>query len=280
MTDSLMNTQTIRNLIPRRLKALYAESVSKLARVTHRSDLTNIYHCCVHKTGSQWIRKILSDRRTFTHTGLRPYHYQSRLKKGDRRDIKDRIFPEPFPRKTIVSPIYINYQNFQEMPKPERYKAFFIWRDPRDVLVSWYFSTKISHPNKHSDVHRDHLRSVSESDGLAYGIDLLQSRGLFDALSSWQDAEDPNVMVVRYEDLVGNDAAGEFRRLFDHLEIPFPSEILAQLLDSYSFKKLSGRKQGEEDKGSKFRKGIAGDWKNHFDEHLLKRFAEATGQRD
>ena len=273
-----MNTQTIRNLIPRRLKALYAESVSKLARVSHRSDLTNIYHCCVHKTGSQWIRKILSDRRTFMYTGLRPYHYQSRLKNGDRRDIKDRTFVEPFPRRTIVSPIYINYEHFHKMPKPERHKAFFIWRDPRDVLVSWYFSTKISHPNKQSDVHRDHLRSVSESDGLAYGIDLLKSRGLFDALSSWQAANDPHVIVVRYEDLVGESAPGEFRRLFNHLEIPFPDEILAQLLDDYSFKKLSGRKQGEEDTSSKFRKGIAGDWKNHFDGGLSRKFAEAIGQ--
>jgi len=277
---NLLRNQSIRNLIPRRLKAFYAENLSKLTRVKSRSQATNVYHCCVHKTGSQWIRKVFSDRETFSWSGLRPFHYQSKLKEGDHRDIKDRTFDEPFPERTIVSPLYIHWEHFRDMPKPERYRAFFVSRDPRDVLVSWYFSTRYSHPGKSRDVHREMLNELSLEDGLAYGVDQLKERGLFDALESWKGAakRDSNVLVVRYEDLIGQNAAAEFKRLFEHVDIRFPDTVLADLLQRYSFEEMSGRQRGEEEKGSKLRKGVAGDWRNYFDERLTRKFAEVCGE--
>jgi hypothetical protein len=278
MKNFLMQSQTVRNLIPRRVKALYAENTGRFKRVVDRSEHTNVYHCCVHKTGSQWIRKILSDPDTYAYSGLRPYHYQSRLKHGDKRDVKDRSFSEPFPEKRIVSPIYINFDRFRELPKPADYRAFFVSRDPRDVLVSWYFSTAYSHPGKRRDVHREKLLELDVPKGMAYGFELLSERGLFDAIESWRNAaeQDPNVIVIRYEDLVGERARAEFCRLFEHLEFPFPDAVLARLLERYSFERMSGRRRGQEQKKSKFRKGVAGDWKNYFDDDLKQRFVSST----
>jgi hypothetical protein len=279
MKNPLLRNQALRNLIPRGLKALYAEHVYLLRRVRSRSESTNVYHCCVHKTGSQWLRKIFSDPRTYAYSGLRPFHYQSK-QGGDQRDIKDRAFHEAFPRGTIVSPLYINYEHFEQLPKPPRYRALFVFRNPRDVLVSWYFSTRYSHPGKSRDVHREKLNELSVTEGMAYGIDILKERGLFAALESWKGAEqrDSNVLFVRYEDLIGSRSQAEFQRLFQHVGIRFPEEVLRALLEEYSFERQSGRQPGEEDQGSKLRKGVAGDWRNHFDERLAQKFAEAVGE--
>ena len=66
-------------------------------------------------------------------------------------------------------------------------------------------------------------------------------------------------------------------RLFDHAGMRFPEGVLQALLEEYSFERQSGRQPGEEEQGSKLRKGVAGDWQNYFDEHLARKFAEAAG---
>ena len=30
--------------------------LARMTRVSYDTTLQNVYHCCVHKTGSQWIR--------------------------------------------------------------------------------------------------------------------------------------------------------------------------------------------------------------------------------
>lgn len=48
-------------------------------------------------------------------------------------------------------------------------------------------------------------------------------------------------------------------------------------IDAASFKKLSGREAGQEDKGSFFRKGVVGDWQNHFNGQDLALFMREAG---
>src|SRR5436190_15938066 len=107
------------------------------AAVEYRSSSENIYHCCVHKTASQWILRILSAPETYRFSGLRAHAYQRELAGGaDTRKVTERTFDKPFPRRTIVTPIYIDLKSFLAIPKPESFKAFFVMRDPRDILVS------------------------------------------------------------------------------------------------------------------------------------------------
>lgn len=278
----------LKNLVPQRLRHrarrardLIRDWRTRVARVTHRSRAENVYHCCAHKTGSQWLRRLFEDLRTYRYSGLTAYNYQTAKMKGfDERPIHERRFDEPFPGRTIVTPLYIDYAAYRAMPKPDAHRAFYVMRDPRDVTVSWYFSMKLSHGlmGNLPEV-KQALDRLDETAGLGYVIDHLDRFGAYAALGSWVDAAetDDNVMLVAFEELTSTQSAGLFRRLFDHLDIAIPDDVLRELLDDYSFERLSGRARGEEDRRSHYRKGVAGDWRNHFGETVRQKFAEVTG---
>jgi hypothetical protein len=54
--------------------------------------------------------------------------------------------------------------------------------------------------------------------------------------------------------------------------------VVAACVDGASFERLSGgRRPGEENASSHFRKGVAGDWAAHFDGEALARFETEAG---
>jgi hypothetical protein len=227
------------------------------------------------------VRAILSDPRTYRYSGLTFYDCERQFPgRYDPRKITQRRFRKPFPTSAIITPIYIDYEGFASIPKPERYKAFFVMRDPRDVLISWYFSIKCSH-GLLGEIERirGDLASLSEADGLLYSIDFLADYGLFAAQRSWASASarDPNVLLVRHEDLTAPTNLPSVAQMFDHCDIRMPQTVLEELLDAYSFEKLSGRKPGQEDPSAHYRKGVPGDWRNHFNDRIQLRFSELTG---
>lgn len=251
--------------------------------VRHRSEAVNIYHCCVQKTASRWVRRIFRDSRVFRYSGMTSYDYHRREKgKVDTRAPTGIRIQRPLPRRRVVTPLYVDYVCFRDMPKPSRYRAFFVSRDPRDIVVSWYFSMKHSHPTMDGalDRVRADLRSRSREDGLRRAIDLLQEdAGVFDAMRSWAGAEteDPNVLHVRYRDLTGPRKFETWRELLDHCDIPVPDATLTRLLEEHSFRKLSGRRKGQEDIQAHLRKGVVGDWTNHFTPALRAHFEAVAG---
>lgn len=251
------------------------------APVFYQSQNQNIYHCTVQKSASQWLRAILSDPRVYRACGLSPYRYQDHLPgQHDPRKLTQRRFEKAFPATTIATTIYIDYDGFASIPKPPCYKAFFVMRDPRDVLISWYFSSKFSHPlmGDLGRVRRD-LQRLSEQDGLLYCIEHLDDFGLFAAQRSWADAagKDVNVLLVRYEDLIAEQSLATFEQLLRHCDIRAPGAELEAILRTYRFEELSGRQAGDEDRFAHYRKGVAGDWRNHFNRTIEARFEKAAG---
>lgn len=81
---------------------------------------------------------------------------------------------------------------------------------------------------------------------------------------------------VRYEDLRA-DGPARLHRLLEFLEVERDPETIAACLAASSFERMSGgRAAGDEDSRSFFRKGVSGDWRNHFDEATGKRFCALT----
>ena len=102
---------------------------------------------------------------------------------------------------------------------------------------------------------------------------------LYSVLGSWlKSVDNPRIMICKFEDLIGTDQLESFKRIFDHCEISILSSTLKHILEKHSFKKLAdGRRQGEENIKSHYRKGISGDWQNYFNENHKKIFKQVAG---
>jgi hypothetical protein len=104
---------------------------------------------------------------------------------------------------------------------------------------------------------------------------LLAKHAIREIVARWQKIVDAFAVIghetlgerfneVRYEDLLG-EPAKEIDRLLKVLNLKASQEIVDHLISETSFSKLSaGRKQGEQDIGSFYRKGIAGDWRSYI----------------
>jgi len=270
------------SLIPEVLKNKVYESS---LYIKQKADVENIYHCCTHKSASQWVRSLLSDKKiTYRYCGMSPFnHYEEWLDgaKGDPRPMRERYFHDfPFPKNTIATPIYLNYECFASIPKPSSWRAFFVLRDPRDIVVSWYFYHKHGNhvPTDLGDKIEEKLNRIAKIGGLRFSIDYLQRFGLFDMQRSWANAESESnrIKIFRYEDLTGPHQAKYVMDLFDHCRIPIPETEVKDLLAKHAFEKSTGRSQGEEDRSSHYRKGKTGDWKSHFDEETERHFSAVT----
>ena len=251
----------------------------------YSSTSNNIYHCCVHKTASQWVKSVLGDARIRKYSNLALYlpdaEERTILGGYNFRESETESTINAFPKRTIAGSLHINFENFLAISKPEHYKAFFVTRDPRDIVVSWYFSSKYSHVlSEKVAKNRQKLNELSLEEGLLYSIENLSNFGLFKALYSWIKApgQDENILIFKFEDLTSANNFSAFKTLFQHCDVRIPDKVLSQLLQDYSFEKLTGRKQGQENKSSHLRKGLVGDWKNYFNDEILERFYEVTGK--
>lgn len=228
----------------------------------------NIYHCTVHKTGSQWIKALFSDPLVYQYSGLLPY---------DPRFYRKRQPPVIPPGRAALA-LFYPYKRFQAIAKPEKYRAFFVIRDPRDIVVSSYFSLRNSHaPMGDIPTMRKILQGKPMKEGLLDVISRLSERGLFSRLRSWRLAPaSETIRLFRYEELTGEHQLDEMDRLMRHCGISIPSSELAELLSRYSFSKM---RSDRESTGtiSHYRKGKAGDWRNHFDDEIYDAFTAATG---
>lgn len=236
--------------------------------VVARCEYANIYHCTVRKTGSQWIKALFSDPVVYRHSGLLPY---------DPRFYKRRPLPVVPPGRAALA-LFHSYPRFLDIPKPGTYRAFFVIRDPRDIVVSSYFSLRNSHaPMGDIPLVRKILQEKPKKEGLLYVITRLSERYLFKQLRSWAVAPSSETFgLFRYEDLTGERQLEEVDQLMRHCGIALPPSELAALLSRYSFSKM---RKDRESPGqiSHYRKGKPGDWRNHFDDEIYEAFTAATG---
>ncbi|MDJ0949868.1 MAG: sulfotransferase domain-containing protein [Alphaproteobacteria bacterium] len=235
--------------------------------------LDNVFYCCSQKTGSQWLKSIFLDPTFYQATGLRIMPYVALGNKFAKIE-------EPAPRGTIVTHLYVGYETYASIAKPKRFKTFYILRDPRDIVVSWYYSAKNSHglidpiPRL-----REQLKRSAFEDGMIFIIDELESWGFFDCQRSWvtEAQHDPAVRIFRYEDMARNEATF-LKELFKYLGISLDAESFASLCQRHAFERYAGgRRKGQEDPSSHYRSGVTGGWTEKFNDRIQTYFRETTG---
>lgn len=176
-------------------------------------------------------------------------------------------------------------------------KIIHIVRDPRDVAVSalYHQNRNALRANRTNWMNRSWVTRYIES-VKAKGPENHKERGnLEDFLArmarEWHQSMDHfqsfrersgDLYTVRYEDLLA-DTAGELSKLLDFADLNSTADVVEEIIHRTSFKQLSGgRTEGQEDTSSFYRKGVSGDWQNHFsssDDALFIEYAKPFMQR-
>lgn len=235
--------------------------------------MDNIYYCCSQKTGSQWLKQVLIDPAFYQATGLKVLPYLALGMKYARVD-------ETMPLHTVLTHLYASYDAYAAIPKPARFKTFYVVRDPRDAVVSWYFSARFSH-NLIDPIPwlRERLDAADFEDGMIFLIDTLAEWQFFDGQRSWLVAgrSDPSVRIFRYEDLAKDEVAF-LRDLFGYLDVEMSDQEFIGLCERHAFARYAqGRDKGVEDQSSHFRRGASGDWREKFTDRIRDHFDATTG---
>ena len=145
-----------------------------------------------------------------------------------------------------------------------------IIRDPRDIIVSAYYSHRNTHPKRPwLKRQRVLLRAMGKDAGMIATWLFLEKEkfvrntpGTLYSLRHWNWNDD--LMTVRTEDIATNmekigDQFGEF---FGH--------DVRHILDDFTFKSLSGRAVGDVDNNSHYRSGLPGQWKKDMRPELAE----------
>jgi hypothetical protein len=231
------------------------------------NNIENIYHACIQKTGSQWVKQVFSDPDIAKKTGLRT-HPQFRYEVGE--------FKRSFPRYTFVPGLYISHSLYKEIKKPESYRTVYVIRDPRDVVVSWYYSMKHTHTEMGNvKEHRKKINSLDENDGVEYCIRHLQLKFSF-VREWWNNREDPRVYIARFEDMT-EDPVAEWMDIFDHCGVSIGKDDLENVLSRYTKEKMRERDLERREGGrSHYRKDKKG-WRDIFREYHADVFCSVNG---
>ncbi|HHN74972.1 MAG TPA: hypothetical protein ENK10_07055 [Acidobacteria bacterium] len=142
-------------------------------------------------------------------------------------------------------------------------------RDLRDVAVSgWFHNLRVS-----PQWTEEHFKDIDH-----YALTNLPEWSAELRLARRFAAAHPERMIsVRYEDLLEAPAAN-LGRVLDFLGARKDEQILEACRKAASFETLSGgRQRGDEDRGSHFRKGLAGEGRRTLAPATLERFEMAAG---
>ena len=131
-------------------------------RFGRRRPLRNIYGVSMQKAGSQWAKALFEHELVMRATGLATYPQAV----FDGRGLRNR-----FPAHCFCH-LYLSYPQYAELHRPAPYRTFYIARDPRDIVVSWYFSTRDTHRVFGGIANlRQKLLSLPLSEGLLFSIE-------------------------------------------------------------------------------------------------------------
>jgi len=157
-------------------------------------------------------------------------------------------------------------------------RGFHVIRDPRDILVSLYFSHKKSHivrdPRAQEILdNREVLNQVSEEEGLAHIMAQSQYwQRVMREIAGW-DYERDDFYETRFEHIT-TAPFEEFKRIFAFIGLDIPDDVLHEIIDANSFNQMKKRFKGEQSQpeANHYRKGKVGDWQNHFTAAIKTRF--------
>ena len=229
------------------------------------------------KSGSHLLLQILNG-----FTQIMPYKYVAAdpvrtIEKEGKRKTKGEILGEleTIPRGVIGwGYIEATPENVAFLCRPDRVN-YFIYRDPRDMLVSQVFFATDMHEDHGMHEHYRSLPDFDERLRVAItgidraGLHMVSVRQRYEGVFQW--LEQKHVMCIRFEDLIDNRDA-TLNAMLDEVErtgykIPVRREKALPVL----VEAIQPRKSHT------FRSGKTGGWRQHFTDEHKKLFKDVAG---
>jgi len=155
-----------------------------------------------------------------------------------------------------------------------KFAPYFIFRDPRDVVVSHVFYVTDMEARH---VHHGYYQSLPDFNARLTasilgrpdaGIEFPNIAARFEPYLGWLERKE--VLIIHFEDLI-HDRAAALNRIMEHLLSRIPLQTPRQLiLDSLEA-------SINPTKSPTFRSGKTGEWRKHFTEKHKRIFKEAAG---
>lgn len=230
------------------------------------------------KSGSHLLLQILNG-----FTQIMPYVYVAAepvrtITREGRRKTKDEIRAEleRIPRGVIGwGYVEASPENVAVLCQPGRVN-YFIYRDPRDMLVSQVFFATDMHEEHGMHAFYKSLPDFGERLKVAItgidrdGLKMVSVKQRYDGVFQW--LEQPGVMCIRFEDLINNRDATLNAMLNEVAKTGFkistPREKALQIL----IEAIQPRKSHT------FRSGKTGGWREHFSDEHKALFKEVAGE--
>ena len=241
------------------------------------NDVPPVFGNSKPKSGSHLLLQILNG-----FTQIMPYRYVAAdpvrtIEKEGRRKGKEEILNElqRVPRGVIGwGYVESSPENVAFLCKPERVN-YFIYRDPRDTLVSQVFFATDMHEEHGMHAYYQSLPDFGARLKVAItgidhdGLHMVSVKQRYEGVFQW--LEQRHVMCLRFEDLINNRDATLNAMLAEvektGYKIPTPREkALSVLVEAIQPKK-----------SRTFRSGKTGGWREHFSDEHKQLFKDVAG---
>ena len=230
-----------------------------------------IYLASYPKSGNTWLRFILG-------------HYLSE----DKVDFSNchKIIPDFDANPQDIALVKNNpvFAKSHSSYQPDFKKAIYIYRDGRDVSVSYFY-----HLKGKKTFAQNVLFPEFFWDYFMTGKVFCGDWGKH--VESWLDQAGNDILFTSYEKLK-NDTFGQMKRLLQFSGVIIDPNRLKQAIDNSSVTEMSNAEKKHKEKYGTYsleqkttfaedfnfvRKGVVGDWRSYYDEKMLKAFEEKYG---
>ena len=165
-------------------------------------------------------------------------------------------------------------------PSPQPYKkVVYLVRDGRDVAVSYYYHLKKYRLISNSIEFQDYLLKFINGTLDGYGP-------WGNHVQDWVNSDVGDIMIIRYEDLK-EAPLPILKRVIEFCGLDVNEDNLVRAIAASDVKEMQAMEKAQQkdvevlsnsDSSIPFvRKGVVGDWRDHFDAPMLTLFLESFG---